>query len=177
MTALNSHTMLAKSDVMFLWSEEAKMISCCNDCGGSFFSVCDFLKCFTVWIWASYSHREWRTDTTRQLFFLQALNVCVETSFLLGLLKWAIAVSASYLRQESFYCFSTALQQATDLQWPGVYSVSHNIKHLELADLLNIQQWQFSKHYKQTIPRSPIVAITFCKYSLRKHFLTLAGHV
>lgn len=103
------------------------------------FSVFDFLKCFLIWICASYSHREPRTDRARQPFFLQALNVCVETSFLLGLLKWAIAVSASYLRQESGYCFSTALQQATDLQWPGVYSVSHDSKHLELPHLLKIQ--------------------------------------
>ncbi len=73
----------------------------------------------------SYSHGEWRTDRARQLFFLQALNVYLETSFLLGLLKWAIAVLASYLRQESCYCFSTALQQQTcnDL----VYTLYHMI--------------------------------------------------
>ncbi len=29
---------------------------------------------------------------------------------------------------------------AADLQWPGVYSVSHDSKHLELPDLLNIQR-------------------------------------
>ncbi len=73
----------------------------------------------------SYSHGEWRTDRARQLFFLQALNVYLETSFLLGLLKWAIAALASYLRQESCYCFSTALQQQTcnDL----VYTLYHMI--------------------------------------------------
>lgn len=83
MTALNSHTMLAKSDVMFLWSEEFKMISCCKDCGGSFFS--EMLSGLNLSY--NYSHGERRTDRARQLFFLQALNVCLETSFLLGLLK------------------------------------------------------------------------------------------
>lgn len=106
--------------VFVVW--EAKIIGCCNGCGGSvFFSVFGFPKWFPVWNSASSSQREQRFETARQIFFfLQALNFCVETSFLLGLLKWDIAVSASYLRQESCYYFSTALQPETDLQWHGV---------------------------------------------------------